>query len=283
MCVAGVLVHGDKDWPEIDRRVLALIDKYIPPQDRNGFVFHATDIFHGSGYFDRRKPEWDDPVKRLPILRELANIINELHLPLVFGQYQKDAFGIGIFQSGDSTRIKNNIIHQAALLDCLTWADAWLARYSPNELATVVHEDGIASKKFIKESLRKFRDEEKLEALGLSRDAREGLGLPLKRIIDTVHFAEKLDARPLQLADLVAFILGRSLKSSPVPDDVLEIIAKHLRWTIDASRGPWLDKEQPKWTIKRLRSLDSFVLVPPPDQKAEQVREPSYCVRPKCL
>ena len=26
--VAGVLVHGDKEWPEIDRRVLLLIDKY---------------------------------------------------------------------------------------------------------------------------------------------------------------------------------------------------------------------------------------------------------------
>ena len=60
MCVAGVLVHGDKEWPEVDLRIKALIDKYIPALHRDGFVFHATDVFrHGSGYFDRRKPEWN--------------------------------------------------------------------------------------------------------------------------------------------------------------------------------------------------------------------------------
>jgi hypothetical protein len=60
LCVAGVLVHGDNQWPEIDRRILNLIDQYIPQQDRIGFCFHATDIFHGSDYFDRKKREWSD-------------------------------------------------------------------------------------------------------------------------------------------------------------------------------------------------------------------------------
>jgi len=179
MCVAGVLVHGDEDWPEIDRRVLALIDKYIPLQDRKGFVFHATDIFHGSGYLDRRKPEWDNETKRHPILYELVYIIDSLHLPIVVGKCEKNTFMVGVFQPSDSPRMKNNIIHQSALLDCLTWADSWLAKYSPNELATVVHEDGTSSKGFIKRSLRMFRDVDQLENLGLSQDVREGLGLPL--------------------------------------------------------------------------------------------------------
>jgi hypothetical protein len=48
LTVAGVLVHGDRQWPEVDRLIVALIDKYIPEPDRRGFVFHATDIFHGS-------------------------------------------------------------------------------------------------------------------------------------------------------------------------------------------------------------------------------------------
>ena len=37
---------------------------------------------------------------------------------------------------------------------------------------------------------------------------RTKVGLPLKRIIDTVHFADKQGAAPLQLADLCAFIWG---------------------------------------------------------------------------
>ena len=43
MCVAGVLVHGDHQWPEIDRLVGDLITKYIPESDRFGFIFHATE------------------------------------------------------------------------------------------------------------------------------------------------------------------------------------------------------------------------------------------------
>lgn len=38
LLVAGVLVHGDFEWPEIDRRIRALIEKYIPAIDRFGFA-----------------------------------------------------------------------------------------------------------------------------------------------------------------------------------------------------------------------------------------------------
>jgi hypothetical protein len=61
-------------------------------------------------------------------------------------------------------------------------------------------------------------------------DLRRHFGLPLKRIIDTVHFADKRDARPLQLADLCAFTLGRVAKDHTVPAYVFNIIWKHLRW-----------------------------------------------------
>ena len=30
LCVAGVLVHGDSQWPEVDRRIEKLIEEYIP-------------------------------------------------------------------------------------------------------------------------------------------------------------------------------------------------------------------------------------------------------------
>ena len=50
LSVAGVIVHGDFEWPEVDKRIAALIEKYISEPDRRlDFVFHATDIFHGSG------------------------------------------------------------------------------------------------------------------------------------------------------------------------------------------------------------------------------------------
>jgi len=232
LSVAGVLVHGDNQWPEIDRRILQLINKYVAPSDRLGFVFHATDIYHGSRYFDRRKPEWNTPDKRLPVINDLAAIIDDLHLPVVSGSYKKEQFGAGIEDELRAAvpEFKGKLIHNAAAIDCLIRADRWLANYAPSELGTVIHEDGTPAKRLIKRVVRTFRSTELLKAEGFSTELQEQYGVPLKRIIDTVHFAEKADARPLQLADLCAFILARGLKNLAVPEYAFDVVWRHMRW-----------------------------------------------------
>jgi hypothetical protein len=243
LTVAGIMVHGDRQYPEIDKRLLQVIDKYIPPPDRLGFVFHATDVFHGSRYFDSRKPEWDSPQKRIPILNDLAAIIDDLHLPVVAGSYEKAKFGhalepeqdAGVLLSLSDPAFKGNMIHSSAAMDCLLWADKWLAEYAPTELATVVHEDRASAKRLIKRIVRTMRNVELLKASGFPVDALEKFALPLRRIIDTVHFAEKADARPLQLADLCAFTLARGLKNLPVPAYVSDIVLGHMRWFLKYS------------------------------------------------
>jgi hypothetical protein len=52
----------------------------------------------------------------------------------------------------------------------------------------------------------------------------------LKRIVDTVHFAEKADARPLQLADLCAFLVVRLFRNKEVPEYAAQVIARYGRW-----------------------------------------------------
>jgi hypothetical protein len=238
LTVAGVLVHGDSQWPEVDRRIRALIDKYIPEPDRLGFIFHATDIFHGSRYFDRQKPEWDSPAKRIPILNDLAKIIDDLQLPVVAGNYKKEKFGVGILKESDGPKLKGNLIHNSAVADCLIHSDRWLEKYAPSELATVIHEDGTPAKQLIKRVVRVLRSNNLLEAQELLPEDLTTLGLPLKRIIDTVHFAEKADARPLQLADLCAFIFARGLKGQDVPTGALNIAWKYLRWAYKSHSPP---------------------------------------------
>lgn len=108
LCVAGVIVHGDQQWPEIDKRIGALIEKYVPPEKRPGFAFHATDIFHGSGdVFDRRKPEWADQEKRISVLLDLAGIIEDLKLPVVLGHYEKEKYGIGVLSHQEKPEFKS--------------------------------------------------------------------------------------------------------------------------------------------------------------------------------
>jgi hypothetical protein len=232
LTVAGVLVHGDFEYPEVDKRILALIDKFIPQPDRLGFVFHATDIFHGSRYFDRRKPQWDTPEKRLPIINGLASIIDDLSLPIVSGNYQKAKYGPDnpLWEEVPNDKVRGDFLHSSAVIDCLMRADQWLGAYAQTELATVVHEDGTPAKRMIKRVVRTMRSRERMEAEGLGSICDRHVHLPLQRIIDTVHFAEKADARPLQLADLCAFILARGLKNETVPDYAFRVVWKHMRW-----------------------------------------------------
>jgi hypothetical protein len=243
LVVAGILVHGDREYPEIDRRILALIDKFIPEQDRLGFVFHATDVFHGSRYFDRHKPEWNSIEKRLPIIDGLADIIEELHLPVVAGLYQRARYGEQhpIWAEPPTEQLKNKFLHSSALMDAVMRADKWLDRFSPTELATVVHEDGSQANKMIKRVVRMMRSRELMSAAGFDEDPEfyERHNLPLKRIIDTVHFAEKADSRPLQLADLCAFILARGMRGeAPVPKYAADVIWRHMRWYLKEHLPP---------------------------------------------
>jgi hypothetical protein len=84
----------------------------------------------------------------------------------------------------------------------------------------------------IKRAVRTMRSAERLKAEGLDLEELTKLELPLKRVIDTVHFADKSDARPLQLADLCAFILARGLKDLPVPQYATQVIWRHAKWIL---------------------------------------------------
>ena len=231
LIVAGVLVHGDRDWPEINRRMDRVIEKYVPPADRGDFIFHAKDVFHGAGYFNRTKPEWANRDRRLNLMSDFADIIDELHIPIVAGGYKKHGFGSGISEIAEALPDhKENLIHNMAAMDCMIWADRWLEHFAPSEMATVVHEDGTKAKRLIKNSVLLARNEHLLDRWGLSVEARQEVGLPLNRIIDTVHFVDKQGARLLQLADLCAFTLGRVAKDHGVQEHVFNVIWRHLEW-----------------------------------------------------
>jgi hypothetical protein len=238
LVVAGVIVHGDQEWTEVDRRILELIDLHVSEESRPGFVFHATDIFHGSRYFDRRKPEWANPADRWRVLHDLARIIEDLKLPVVAGSYKKEGFGAGVLSGHEGPSFKNNMIQDMAVLDCLLHADAWLETYAPTELAAVIHEDGTSAKRLIKHSVRALRNERFMAEYGLDTETAKAAGLPLKRIIDTVHFVEKADARCLQLADLCAFTLSRSFRGLNIPQDVIRMIYQSVWWIVERKNNP---------------------------------------------
>jgi hypothetical protein len=126
------------------------------------------------------------------------------------------------------------LIQNAAAADCAIWADRWLAKYSPSENAMIIAEDADRVKRLMKMAIRTLRNPALLKLHGLS-DMQNEFGLPLKRIIDTVHFAAKEDSPALQLADLCVFMLGRIAKDKPISErlaPLVHIIMKHLNWRL---------------------------------------------------
>lgn len=224
IAVAGVIVQGDHQWREADRRIAALIERYIPATDRPDFAFHATDVFHGSRYFDRSQPQWATREQRWPILTDLAQILADLELPVVVGIEEKSPYW------GEAPPPPTENLHTWSALNCLYWADLWLDAFAPDELATVVHEDGPLAKPLIKNLVRACRYPERMPEDG-SLSIAEAYGLPFEHIIDTVHFAEKSDARLLQLADLCAFMIGRSIQGRSVCEPVMSVIGERTAWS----------------------------------------------------
>jgi hypothetical protein len=78
----------------------------------------------------------------------------------------------------------------------------------PSEVATLVYEDNAQTKKIIR-----F-----LHGFMQKSDCREIVGdklaenLPLRKIVDTAHFSEKLYCAPLQLADVCAYVIRKHVQ-----------------------------------------------------------------------
>jgi hypothetical protein len=162
----------------------------------------------------------------MELLDDLARIIEDLSLPVVFGYYNRAQLKSANVYVSIQKNKRSPAIQALAIMDCLIRADAWLESSAPRELATVVHEDGTKVKPIIKRLARTARSKDYMKTASLRGLTLEGL--PLKRIIDTVHFADKADARPLQLADLCAFIIMRVLKKGSLPKVATEIILRQL-------------------------------------------------------
>jgi hypothetical protein len=72
LTVAGIIVDADSKLNSIENHLERLVMRHIPAQHREGFVFHATELFNGGGkVFRREKPDFIGP-HQWPLVRRLA-------------------------------------------------------------------------------------------------------------------------------------------------------------------------------------------------------------------
>jgi Protein of unknown function (DUF3800) len=270
LVVAGVIVNADQDWLGLDNHLKSIMRKRLPEDLRYTGIFHAKDIWHGEKKFYRNK--W--PLnKRMEIISDLAAIPAKFHLPVIYGAMDRKASAALLSKKGKSAADAsiNTLIHSLAFMGAAASLDTWMANNAKNEVAMMVAED--AGK--VKQAVRMFQ-------IGYRQDGVDDYyhelairGFPknvfkTRQIVDTVHFASKLESPLLQIADTCAFLIKRRLQNAS--DEDVKPYFNALASQLVSSPAKTGDPEYFQVTVPR---SDVEVIDPSrPETRRRQSREP---------
>lgn len=233
LVIAGCVIDMDLHWHPLRKQFESLVEKFVPPEHRPGFVFHAKDIWHGAKAFDRRAYAGD----RRAVLRSLCALIGELDVGIVYGFARKDELATTLTNLGEANdpKLIGAVAYMAAFVEALHQANTWMSRNAPRELCSVVVEDNDELRRLGKTVFAEMRSGTVPAAV------RELLpGLPFEHVLDEPSYTRKAGAPVLQLADLCAFLLRRWLDGKTDADEFLEPIRPLIvasRFTIEELRA----------------------------------------------
>jgi hypothetical protein len=206
--VAGVFVHGDEQLIRLEKELERIKQKHIPKECQQGFVFHAKDIWSGSGKIFRDREKWPLP-RRLAILHDLARIPCRFDIPIVYHTVERSKFvptAKEIERAGrEPTDFERHVaVHaEAFCITILRTEEIMRVKWS-SEVAQLVAEDNDQVRSLVRGTQEIFLDPSKADG-PLHENAK--ILLPLRNIRGPVHFANKSESKPLQLADVCAFII----------------------------------------------------------------------------
>jgi hypothetical protein len=201
--VAGIIVNGDQQVVPLEERLAFLVEKHIPAELRDGFIFHAKDLWSGSGPIFKDRDRWPLPM-RLNILHDLVRIPAQHQVPIVFYALERSRVQFdGIDYSKVSAHEMSVAVHGMTFTGCTLRIEQHMLEVWPNEIAQLVAEDNDQARVIIKRSHEVIRHPKWMEQNNIEL---HGL-LPLTKIRNAVHFASKAESSLLQLADVCAFFI----------------------------------------------------------------------------
>lgn len=228
--VAGFVLHADGQWKGLDRYLSDMIDDIFPDGPPEGFYFRGYDLWSGNkdGHFP--KPENGGRFtgdQRWKILEQLVSIPALYSLPIVFGvadrrehHFRSPEHGDGVNPLAPADEI---IAEQASCyFQCAMQVEKLMRDHAQDdEVALLIAEHGPANKP-VKQLHNWMRNRTNVANLVNDPELNDDWTqlLPVERIVETAHFANKEDSLPLQLADICAFIIKRHMcgkeKSEPL-------------------------------------------------------------------
>ncbi len=223
LVVAGTILDADRQWRVVQKYLHELRDEFIPEGRPKGRIFHATDIFHGSKHFTRSA--WSQEL-RYELLEKLVSIPDKFDLPIVCGVVRKDDLPPFYVQRKTPAKISESC--QAMSFNfCSISVDRWMKLSAePDEVALIIAEDRPEVRTIMRGMLRFAQNPPDFLLQFLHDDERPYL--PLTSIVDTVHFAGKMDSSPLQIADACAFAIMRYLRRGKDSERFYAHIKKRL-------------------------------------------------------
>lgn len=203
--IVAINVHADEQLARAEQLVLELVQG-VPERMRDGFVFHATQIWSE----DEMRDGWSLS-DRLGLLRRMMALPRRLGLAVTFSVVRSDA---PLF-SENLTPIQQR--HLQGFIMCTSRADKFVRDHcAPMEIATIIAEAAGPMTKILRNVPKGLRKGTIYPGPGLPRIEEQALGYikqeageRVTRIRDTIHFVGKEEEMCVWIADACAFGLRR--------------------------------------------------------------------------
>lgn len=190
--VAGIILNADKQWKALGHHLSEMADTFAPPEHRDQFIFHATELFSGGKLFPRDRYTKDH---RWNILDELVAVPAKFGLPIAWGRVPR-----ALVERGGSLAAKDGwkippVVHGQIMAFSLAAAIAerWMSEFADeDEIAQMIMENDDQSRKFFYVTQR-FLSDSRLNQQFSPEDEH----FKLSRIIYPMHFEQKTDSSAL--------------------------------------------------------------------------------------
>jgi Protein of unknown function (DUF3800) len=210
---AAIIVHGDDQVVPVEEHLEGLVEKHIPSDKREGFFFHATDIY-GGGDKDcifHDKAEWPDE-RRWAILDDLVAVPAKFKLPVCAGIIQKARFADALSEKTHTALEISVAQHALAIIQCEIAVEMWLRKNTEKEITHVIAENNNEVRHAAREAHVLLRNKDEMAKEGFVDHAC----FPFKRIRDGLQFTTKAESRLLQVADACSWAVRRAANNAPI-------------------------------------------------------------------
>jgi hypothetical protein len=223
LVVAGIVIDADRQWRQLEERLSALADTYAPPEKRDGFVFHAKELWSGGKVIPR---ESYPAARRWEALKTICALPAEFQFPVVFGAVHRGFFRQ--FMGGTLAQTEVTVDAQVyAFGECLSTVEYYMRQeVAPDEVATITVEYNPHTYKLFRKEFGKLKKAHWIMEGMINPAAMQYW--PITRIVDSVSYCEKHDTSLLQIADACAFIIRKGMEQNPQAQPYLDSFSAQL-------------------------------------------------------